>query len=128
MSYILSNKKVRSLVSLSPFIALTTTCFVTTGYYYGAINNPLVLDMISFFIGQSVLSLFPLAYMVYFYKFCFYSKLSVWGLLLFNLINILDVILEFFGVTWDYALFFMMVSSGSFLICSIYFLVNNGKD
>jgi len=128
MKDILKKQWFKSIVSLMPFLSLIITCFAVNVYYFDIVSNPAFYEYVSYIVGQSIFSLIPLFYIVYNYNFCFYSKLSIWGLLTFNLINVIDSFCELINYSIEYSLIFQTLSTSLFLICSTYYLIKNGRS
>lgn len=78
--------------------------------------------------GYSLLSITPMIYMVYRYKFCAYSKIAVFGLLSFICFNIINQVLKAFSVSVDYALVFQCINLSVFFIGALYYLIFKNEN
>lgn len=124
MKNLIVNKHFKSLVSLIPFVTLGISCLIINLYYFEVLVSPMFLDFISYFFGVSISSVIPMFYMVYRYDFCIYSKVSVYGLVSFICVNLIDSLGELMGMTFQYALTFQCISSTLIFILSLYFFIS----
>lgn len=98
MNKFVKNRRFRTLLSLSPMIVLL---YVLLAIFFGIKN-----DFMNRVFGLSIFGILPYFYIVYQYKFCDYSKISVWGLFLFILTNIIN---DYFELGNIYYLIFRFI-------------------
>lgn len=116
------NKKINKLF---PFLPLATLCFtiiIVNLAYLGWVESPFILSMISHTVSHSLISLAYVYKMVYRNGFCFYSKLSFWGILTMVLINIINSIFVEFGIFFPYLLSFHLGSIVLIVTCLVHFI------
>lgn len=116
------NKKINKLL---PFLPLATLCFtiiIVNLAYIGWIESPFILSIVSHTASHSLISLIYVYRMVYRNGFCFYSKLSFWGILIMVLINIINSIFVKIGIFFPYLLSFHLGSTVLVTTCLIHFI------
>lgn len=119
----------KTSISLIPLVSLLVTVLCTNYYYFFDESYFQVYDLISFLFGFSVFSLPAYFFIVYRYGFCVYSKLALWGLSTYVLINLVWFFIDlFFDIKQNiYTNVFESFSITTILLFSIYFLITKEK-
>ena len=123
---IITHNRVKNFIALIPVISLALLVLSTNYYYFFNSSYLKVYELISFTSGFSILSITPVFYMVYRYNFFLYSKLAVWGILVYILINLTYFFLGLFNIEIGfYAQVFEAFSITCFLTLSLVSMYRN---
>ena len=121
---IVVSRNFKIITSLVPLVSLGLISLSTNYYYFVNSNYTIVYDFISNLFGFSIASILANFHFVYSHKFCLYSKFSLWGILIYIIINVIYSISIFFGVEYFFYLeIFEAVTITVFFILSIIFLI-----
>ncbi|UXQ88855.1 hypothetical protein [Tenacibaculum phage Larrie] len=107
----------KRVLSMIPLIALLIICICTNYYYFFDKSYKTFYSLISYTFGFSLFSLMPYFYIVYRFNFCMYTKISLWAILGYILVNIFYWILD--NILGLPKVLYMSLFEGLFLIVSL---------
>jgi hypothetical protein len=96
MKELFTSKLYKSILSIIPLFTLVVICLACNYYYFFADSYTKFYNLLSYIFGFSISSLMPYFYIAYRFDFCDYSKISLWSIFGFILLNIYFTVISMF--------------------------------